>query len=69
MIKSLETSMLNIKHDIRTLAPLCAQHGIEAIGTPQIIFEDEKAAAEIAAVMKDNGLKWGLLSMPADFYF
>ena len=69
MIKSLETSMLNIKHDIRTLAPLCAQYGIEAIGTPQIIFEDEKAAAEIAAVMKDNGLKWGLLSMPADFYF
>ncbi|MBQ1986385.1 MAG: hypothetical protein II230_08790 [Clostridia bacterium] len=69
MIKSLETSMLNIGHDIRTLAPLCAKYGIEAIGTPQIVFDDEKAAAESAAVMKDNGLKWGLLPMPADFYF
>ena len=48
MIKSLETSMLNIGHDIRTLAPFCAKYGIEAIGTPQIVFDDEKAAAEIA---------------------
>ena len=69
MIKSLETSMLNIGHDIRTLAPLCAKYGIEAIGAPQTIFDDEKAREEIAAVMRDNGLKWGLLPMPTDFYF
>ena len=61
--------MLNIPHDIRVLAPLCKEYGIEAIGASAVIFSDEKAAAEIAAVMADNGLQWGLLPMPADFYF
>lgn len=69
MIKSLETSMLNIPHDIRVLAPLCREHGIQAIGAPGILFENASAAKEITAVMADNGLKWGLLPMPADFYF
>lgn len=69
MIKSLETSMLGISHDPRELAPHCAKYGIEAIGAPAALFQDEKLAAETAAVMQENGLQWGLLPMPADFYY
>ena len=68
MIRSLETSMLNIPHGVPALAPLCAAHGIEAIGVPAVVFEDEKTAAELDAIRKENGLRWGLLPMPADFY-
>ena len=69
MIKSLETSMLGISHDLRELAPYCVKYGIEAIGAQGALFQDEKTAADMAAVMEHYGLKWGLLPMPADFYF
>lgn len=68
MIKSLEASMLNLPYSVEVLAPLCAQHGIEAIGCTRDILGDEKRAAEVGAMVKDLGLKWGLMPMPADFY-
>lgn len=68
MIKTLDSSMLNLPCSIRELAPLCRQYGIQALSAVREILEDEKAAEEAAAVMKDNGLVWGLMPMPADFY-
>lgn len=68
MIKSLEASMLNLPHSLAELAPLCAAHGIEAIGATREILGDEKKTAEAAQIAKDNGLKWGLMPMPADFF-
>ena len=68
MIKSLEASMLNLPYSVEVLAPLCAQHGIEAIGCTRDILGDEKRAKEVGAMVKDLGLKWGLMPMPADFY-
>ena len=68
MIRTLDASMLGIPHSLPELAPLAAAHGIQALSAPGSIFEDERACAEAAAVMKDNGLQWGLLPMTADFY-
>ena len=69
MIKSFEPSMIGVKHPVSELVPLCKKNGFEAIGAPAILFEDEKAALELNAIVKDSGLQWGLLPMPADFYF
>lgn len=69
MIKSFEFSMIGVSHDVRELLPYCAENGFEAIGVPAKIFEDEKAALELDALVKGHGLRWGLLPMPADFYF
>lgn len=68
MIRTLDASMLNLPHGIAELAPLCAQHGIQALSAPRALLEDERAAAEAAAILADNGLVWGLMPMPADFY-
>lgn len=68
MIRTLDASMLNLPHSLRELAPLCRQYGIQAISATGEILDDEKAAAEAAAVMQENGLLWGLMPMPADFY-
>lgn len=69
MIKSFEFSMMGVNHDIKELVPYCPENGFDAIGVPAKIFEDEKTAAEYDAIVKSHGLKWGLLPMPADFYY
>ena len=69
MIKSFEFSMMGVSHDIKELIPYCGENGFDAIGVPAKIFEDEKTAAEYDAMVKAHGLKWGLLPMPADFYY
>ena len=68
MIRTLDASMLNLPYSIRELAPLCAQHGIQALSATRELLEKKAAAKEAAAVLKDNGLVWGLMPMPADFY-
>lgn len=68
MIKTLDTSMLNLPYDLRELAPLCRQFGIPALSATRAVLEDERTARETAAVLRDNGLIWGLMPMPADFY-
>lgn len=69
MIRTLDLSMLNLPYSVRELAPLAARYGIQAISATADLFEDAALARETDAVMKDNGLKWGLLPMTADFYF
>lgn len=68
MIRTLDASMLNLPHAIAELAPLCAQHGIQALSVTRALLEDERAADDAAAILADNGLTWGLMPMPADFY-
>lgn len=60
--------MLNLPYSVCELAPLCAKHGIQALSATRELLENEEAAGEAAAVLADNGLVWGLMPMPADFY-
>lgn len=69
MIRTLDASMLNLPYSIAELAPLAAKHGIQALSATPDILDDESAAKEAAAIMRDNGLRWGLMPMTADFYF
>lgn len=68
MIRTLDTSMLNIPHSYRELAPLAKKHGMEAISIPASLFDDPQNAAEETKWLHDLGLGWGLLPLPADFY-
>ena len=68
MIRTLDMSMLNIPHSLAKVAPLASARGIEAISAPAALFAEDRAAGEAAAVLRDHGLVWGLLPMPADFY-
>lgn len=56
-----------VKKDVRELAPLVKKYGIKAINPPAAILEDHKKAREAAKCVYDNGLKWSLMPMPADF--
>lgn len=60
--------MLNIPHDPRVLAPLCRRHGIAAVSATRALLEDPRAAQEAAAIFRENGVAFGLMPMPADFY-
>ena len=68
MLKTLDVSMLGLPHDLRTLAPLCRRHGIPALSAAGNLLEDAQTARETDAVLRDNGISWGLMPMPADFY-
>lgn len=68
MYKVLDASMLNLSWSLHQLAPLCARHGIEGLSAPAALLDDEKAALEAGAMMKDLGLRWGLMPTTADFY-
>ena len=68
MIRTLDTSMLNIPHSYRELAPLAKEHGMQAISIPASLFDDPQNAAEDTKWLHDLGLGWGLLPLPADFY-
>ena len=68
MIRTLDTSMLNIQKSYRELAPLAAKYGLQAISIPDTLFDDPQKAKEETAWLKDQGLGWGLLPLPADFY-
>ena len=57
-----------VKKSVQELAPLLAKHGIKGINPPVEILENPKAAREAAKCVYDNGLKWGLLPTPVDFF-
>jgi len=68
MIRTLDASMLNISHSVKELIPLAARHGLQAVSAPSGIFESMTIAEEYTALLRDHGLLWGLMPMPADFY-
>jgi len=57
-----------VKKSIQELAPLVAKHGIDAINPPKEVLEDKNAARDAVKCVHDNGLRWGLLPMPVDFF-
>lgn len=69
MIRTLDMSMLNISHDVYTMAPLAAAQGFEAISIAPALLKDEQTAREATRFIRDHGLTWGLLPMTADYYF
>ncbi|MBQ3222993.1 MAG: sugar phosphate isomerase/epimerase [Clostridia bacterium] len=68
MIRTLDASMLNISHSVKELIPLAARYGLQAVSAPSGIFESMTVAEEHTALLRDHGLLWGLMPMPADFY-
>ena len=55
------------KGSVQELAPIVAKYGIGGINPPAALLENCKAAREAAVVVRDLGLKWGLMPTPADF--
>ena len=68
MIRTLDASMLHIACSPEELTRLAGKYGFEAVSAPGELMNDPDLAARTDAVMKENGLGWGLLPMPADFY-
>ena len=68
MYNALDTGMLKIPGTVKELAPIAKRHGFEGIGVPVGLMDDEQEALESAAVVKDLGMKWGLLPTPVDFF-
>ena len=68
MLKTLDPSMLGLGQPIEELAPAAAKYGFQAISASASVLEDRAAGREASAVLLDNGLSWGLMPMPADFY-
>ena len=58
MIRTLDTSMLNIGYSYRDLAPIAAEHGMQAISIPHTLLDDPQKAKEETAWLKDQGLGW-----------
>lgn len=57
-----------VQAEILEIAPLVSKYGMEGIGVPRDIMEDEKKAIEAKSCLESYGLKWGLLPTPVDFY-
>lgn len=68
MLRTLDLSMLGLTCSVREIAPIAAKYGFQAVSASVEVFQDKTAAKETAAVLSDNGLSWGLMPMPADFY-
>lgn len=68
MYKTLDAHLLKIPGTIPELAPLAARYGFEGIHVPEAILRDDRLAAEAKAAVDANGLKWGLLPTPVDFF-
>lgn len=68
MIRTLDPSMLNLPQPIEELAPLAAQYGFQAVSATPQVLADKTAAERGYAALREHGLSWGLMPMPADFY-
>jgi sugar phosphate isomerase/epimerase len=57
-----------IKRSVEELVPLLKENGIVGINPPAEMLEDPGKAMNTAAFVYDNGMKWGLLPTPVDFF-
>ncbi|MBQ7058276.1 MAG: sugar phosphate isomerase/epimerase [Firmicutes bacterium] len=69
LLQTLDASMLGIKCPVEELIPLAAAKGFQAICPGMDLLEDPDRLAKADILRKEAGLAWGLLPMPADFYF
>ena len=68
MYQVLDVRLLKIPGTVEELAPLAREYGFDGLDVPEAILGDEKKADSAQAAMKENGLKWGLLPTPVDFF-
>ena len=68
MYQVLDVRLLKIPGTVEELAPLAREYGFDGLDVPEAILGDEKKAESAQAAMKENGLKWGLLPTPVDFF-
>jgi len=68
MYKLFDASFLNVSGSISQLAPLCRKYGFDALNFPIELFEDKEKAMEATEIIRDNGLRWGLMPYPCDLY-
>ena len=57
-----------VKGTVHELAPLLKKYGIDALAVPTELLEDPAAAVKATEFLQENGLRWGMLPTPADFY-
>lgn len=69
MIKTLDASMLGIQHPVEALIGPAAAAGFQAISPGMDLLNDPDRLAKADQMRQEAGLSWGLLPMPADFYF
>ncbi len=69
MIQTLDASMLGIRCPVEELLAPAAARGFQAVSPGMDLLEDPVRLAEADALRQALGLSWGLLPMPADFYF
>jgi len=68
MYKLLDAFISRIPGSVEKLAPIVRQNGMEGLNVPEAMLEDEKKAKEAHRCMIDNGLFWGLIPTPMDFF-
>lgn len=68
MYQVLDVRLLKIPGTVEELAPLAREYGFDGLDVPEAILGDEKKAESAQAAMMENGLKWGLLPTPVDFF-
>jgi sugar phosphate isomerase/epimerase len=68
MFKVLDVNLLRIPGSLRELAPLAVRHGFQGISVPREILDDPAKAVEAGIIVRDHGLRWGLLHTPVDFF-
>ena len=69
ILQTLDASMLGIKCPVEELIPFAAAKGFQAISPGMDLLENPERLAKANELRKEAGLAWGLLPMPADFYF
>lgn len=68
MIRTLDVSMLSIACPVTELIPLAAKYGFQAVSPYPAVSADGELPERAVSAVREYGLQWGLLPMPADFY-
>lgn len=68
MIRTLDASMLGLSCSVEEAAPWAAKYGFQAVSASREVLENREVGKRTAAALVENGLSWGLMPMPADFY-
>ena len=69
MIQTLDASMLGITAPVEEILKIAGNYGFQAVSPGTALLEDEARLAKADELRKETGLSWGLLPMPADFYY
>ena len=57
-----------VQGSIEEIVPLAVRYGIGGLAVPVELLEDRAAGQKAAGLLRENGLRWGMLPTPADFF-